>query len=56
VGFTRKPPLFLQPGDKVAIEIEGVGVLENTVVAEGETHDKARTGVWSHALGRMIEP
>jgi len=34
IGFARKPPIFLKPGDKVTVEIEGVGSLENTVVAE----------------------
>jgi 2-keto-4-pentenoate hydratase/2-oxohepta-3-ene-1,7-dioic acid hydratase in catechol pathway len=32
VGFHSKPPVFLQPGDRVAIEVEGIGVLENGVV------------------------
>jgi len=32
VGFTRKPPVYLQPGDVVEIEIEGIGVLRNPVV------------------------
>jgi 2-keto-4-pentenoate hydratase/2-oxohepta-3-ene-1,7-dioic acid hydratase in catechol pathway len=31
VGFAMKPPKFLQHGDVVRIEIEGIGVLENTV-------------------------
>ncbi len=31
VGFTRKPPIFLQPGDEVTVEIEGVGSLTNPV-------------------------
>jgi 2-keto-4-pentenoate hydratase/2-oxohepta-3-ene-1,7-dioic acid hydratase in catechol pathway len=31
VGFARKPPLFLQPGDTVKLEITGLGTLENTV-------------------------
>lgn len=31
VGFARKPPVWLQPGDNVRVEIEGVGVLENPV-------------------------
>ena len=31
VGIGFKPPQFLQPGDRVAIEIEGLGVLENPV-------------------------
>jgi len=32
VGFTRKPPIYLQPGDNVEIEIEGIGILRNPVV------------------------
>jgi 2-keto-4-pentenoate hydratase/2-oxohepta-3-ene-1,7-dioic acid hydratase in catechol pathway len=31
VGFTRKPPVFLQAGDEVTVEIEGVGALTNPV-------------------------
>jgi acylpyruvate hydrolase len=34
VGFARRPPRFLRPGDVVRIEIEGLGVLENPVTAE----------------------
>ncbi len=34
VGFARKPPVFLRPGDKVVIEIDGIGRLENPVTAE----------------------
>ena len=34
VGFARKPPRWLRPGDEVAIEVEGVGRLVNPVVAE----------------------
>jgi 2-keto-4-pentenoate hydratase/2-oxohepta-3-ene-1,7-dioic acid hydratase in catechol pathway len=34
VGFTRKPPVFLKPGDVVEVEIEKLGVLRNTVVEE----------------------
>jgi 2-keto-4-pentenoate hydratase/2-oxohepta-3-ene-1,7-dioic acid hydratase in catechol pathway len=33
VGFARNPPIFLQPGDVVEIEVEGLGVLSNPVVA-----------------------
>lgn len=33
-GFARQPPLFLQPGDEVTIEIEGIGKLTNPVVLE----------------------
>lgn len=31
VGFARKPPVFLRPGDVVEIEVGPVGVLRNTV-------------------------
>jgi 2-keto-4-pentenoate hydratase/2-oxohepta-3-ene-1,7-dioic acid hydratase in catechol pathway len=31
VGFSRKPPITLQPGDTVRLEITGLGVLENPV-------------------------
>ena len=34
VGFARKPPVFLKDGDKIKIEIEKVGVLENVMKAE----------------------
>ena len=34
VGFARKPPIFLKPGDTVEIEVDGLGVLSNPVVAE----------------------
>jgi 2-keto-4-pentenoate hydratase/2-oxohepta-3-ene-1,7-dioic acid hydratase in catechol pathway len=34
VGMARKPPLWLQPGDRVAVEIDLIGVLENPVVEE----------------------
>jgi 2-keto-4-pentenoate hydratase/2-oxohepta-3-ene-1,7-dioic acid hydratase in catechol pathway len=34
VGFARKPPVFLKPGDVAEVEIEGLGVLRNPVVAE----------------------
>ena len=32
IGFTRTPQIFLKPGDRVEVEIEGIGVLENSVV------------------------
>ncbi|MDR3629929.1 MAG: fumarylacetoacetate hydrolase family protein [Desulfocapsaceae bacterium] len=34
VGFARKPPVFLQPGDQLETIIEGIGTLSNPVVAE----------------------
>lgn len=32
VGFARTPPVFLKPGDRIEIEIDGVGTLSNPVV------------------------
>ena len=34
VGFRREPQVFLAPGDRVRVEIAGLGALENAVVAE----------------------
>jgi 2-keto-4-pentenoate hydratase/2-oxohepta-3-ene-1,7-dioic acid hydratase in catechol pathway len=34
VGFARKPPVWLKPGDEVAVEVEGIGTLINPVIAE----------------------
>jgi 2-keto-4-pentenoate hydratase/2-oxohepta-3-ene-1,7-dioic acid hydratase in catechol pathway len=34
VGFARKPPIFLKPGDVVEVEIENIGVLRNRVIDE----------------------
>ena len=34
VGDRREPPLYLFPGDRVEVEIDGVGVLENVVRTE----------------------
>ncbi len=33
VGVFRKPPVFMKPGDVIEMEIEGLGVLRNPVVA-----------------------
>jgi 2-keto-4-pentenoate hydratase/2-oxohepta-3-ene-1,7-dioic acid hydratase in catechol pathway len=34
VGAARQPPVFLQPGDTVTIEIDRIGTLTNPVVVE----------------------
>ncbi len=34
VGFARNPPVYLQPGDSVTVEIDGIGALTNPVVEE----------------------
>ncbi len=31
VGMARQPPVFLRPGDRIEVEIEGIGTLSNTV-------------------------
>ena len=36
VGFTRQPPIYLQDGDIVTIEIEGIGQLTNPVKREAQ--------------------
>jgi 2-keto-4-pentenoate hydratase/2-oxohepta-3-ene-1,7-dioic acid hydratase in catechol pathway len=33
VGFARVPPVFLNPGDKVEGEVEGIGTLEVEIAA-----------------------
>ena len=37
VGFARKPPVFLQAGDVMEVEIEGLGILNTPVVAATNT-------------------
>jgi len=34
VGMSRKPPVWLKPGDVVEVEIEGMGILRNPVIEE----------------------
>jgi acylpyruvate hydrolase len=36
VGAARKPPVFMQPGDVFEVEIEGMGVLSNSVERESQ--------------------
>lgn len=33
VGFARKPPVYLKPGDVCEVEVAGLGVLRNPVIA-----------------------
>ena len=37
VGVFREPPVFLNPGDRIRVEIEGIGSVENPVVDAAET-------------------
>jgi 2-keto-4-pentenoate hydratase/2-oxohepta-3-ene-1,7-dioic acid hydratase in catechol pathway len=34
VGWGRKPPLWLKPGDRIEVEVERIGILANTVISE----------------------
>jgi 2-keto-4-pentenoate hydratase/2-oxohepta-3-ene-1,7-dioic acid hydratase in catechol pathway len=34
VGAKREPPLFMKPGDRVEVEIDGVGLLASSIVSE----------------------
>jgi 2-keto-4-pentenoate hydratase/2-oxohepta-3-ene-1,7-dioic acid hydratase in catechol pathway len=34
VGYARTPPVFMKPGDVCEIEVEGVGILSNTIQDE----------------------
>jgi len=34
VGFARTPPVFLKPGDTIAVGIDGIGTLSNPVINE----------------------
>ncbi len=45
VGYGRKPPEFLQPGDEIRVEVEGLGVLETRIGAPDRASrlEEART-------------
>ncbi len=34
VGYARTPPVFMKPGDICEVEIEGIGILRNTIADE----------------------
>ncbi len=36
VGLARKPPLWMKPGDVCEVELEGLGILSNPIVAQGD--------------------
>jgi 2-keto-4-pentenoate hydratase/2-oxohepta-3-ene-1,7-dioic acid hydratase in catechol pathway len=44
VGVYRDPPVFLQPGDRVRCEIEGIGRLENPVIDWTEAAEPGANG------------
>jgi 2-keto-4-pentenoate hydratase/2-oxohepta-3-ene-1,7-dioic acid hydratase in catechol pathway len=43
VGSARTPPLWLKEGDKVEVEVSGIGVLRNTIVLESLALASLRT-------------
>jgi acylpyruvate hydrolase len=34
VAHARTPPAWMKPGDRVEVEVEGIGILSNPVIAE----------------------
>jgi 2-keto-4-pentenoate hydratase/2-oxohepta-3-ene-1,7-dioic acid hydratase in catechol pathway len=40
VGYSRTPPWLLQPGDVVEVEVDRLGVLTTTVVANEVRHER----------------
>ena len=43
VGYARTPPVLLQPGDVVEVEVERLGVLRNSVVGNDARHTRHLT-------------
>lgn len=57
VGDARKPPVYLKPGDVVQIEIEGVGALQNPVVApQADPRWDGERAMRAAAAAERIEP
>jgi len=48
VGVFRDPPVFLQPGDRVRCEIDGIGWVENPVIDWSEAADDDDVAGLSH--------
>ncbi|HEX3488558.1 MAG TPA: fumarylacetoacetate hydrolase family protein, partial [Streptosporangiaceae bacterium] len=36
VGFARKPPVWMQPGDVIEVTVEQVGTIRNRLIAEAD--------------------
>jgi 2-keto-4-pentenoate hydratase/2-oxohepta-3-ene-1,7-dioic acid hydratase in catechol pathway len=41
VGHARKPPVWMKAGDVVEVEIEGIGICRNPIVAETDLAQRA---------------
>ena len=52
VGVFRRPPIFLQPGDRVRCEVDGLGWVENPVVDWTAVRDDTDTPNAAHREGR----
>ena len=37
MGFARKPPVWMKPGDVCEVEIDGIGILRNPIMDEAKT-------------------
>jgi len=46
VGFARKPPVWLTPGDVIEVTIEGIGTIRNSVVDESPNAGSADSWRW----------
>jgi 2-keto-4-pentenoate hydratase/2-oxohepta-3-ene-1,7-dioic acid hydratase in catechol pathway len=44
VGAGMQPPVFMSAGDVIEVEVEGIGVLRNTIVAASERANPALAG------------
>ncbi|HLK58333.1 MAG TPA: fumarylacetoacetate hydrolase family protein [Chthonomonadaceae bacterium] len=53
IGSLREPQVFLQPGDHISIEIEGIGLLTNPVIAEEKNDDATLDGEAVGALSGL---
>ena len=51
VGFARVPPQYLRPGDRVRVEVEGIGTLSSPVVARDAAPTRADPAAPARAGG-----
>lgn len=54
VGLARKPPLWKRPGDVCEMEIEGIGVLRNEVVAAADGRSAVADGDLTRAAAGHV--
>jgi 2-keto-4-pentenoate hydratase/2-oxohepta-3-ene-1,7-dioic acid hydratase in catechol pathway len=56
VGSKRKPPRFLKAGDRVEVEISGIGILSNPVVEESSTRAQGEPKASPEARAAGVGP